>query len=174
MATQSPSLSTEFEFSDSQNELIGGLARKMGLVGLVMIFFGALQMLSGVTSLFASRNPARVLEAAEAAGVGAEQMDMLRQALAGGFWSSPITVSAIAYALAGLILLIVGVWTQQAAGGFAGIVRTKGQDISRLMNALGALSLKYGLMYYMILIAALVSLLSLVIALWQAWRGGPA
>ena len=80
----SPTASTgEFEFDDSQNQLIGSLARKMGLVGFVMIFFGMLQMFNGVSSLFISRNPERTLAAAEKAGMSADQLAVLKQALPG-------------------------------------------------------------------------------------------
>ena len=171
--SSSPTASTgEFEFNESQNQLIGSLARKMALVGFVMIFFGLLQMINGVTSLIMSRNPDRVIAAAQKAGMPEEQLGMLKQALSGGFWSSPITVSALAFALAGLLLFLVGLWTRQAAGGFAGIVLTKGKDISRLMDALGALHRKYGMIYSILLAAAIISLLSLVISLWHSWRGG--
>jgi hypothetical protein len=162
----------EFEFSDSQNQLIGSLARKMGLVGMVMLFFGLLQMFNGIASLFVSRNPDRVIAAAQKAGMQEEQLNILREAISGGFWSSPITVSALAIALAGLLLLLVGLWTQQAAAGFAGIVVTKGKDITRLMDALGALNRKYSLMYNILLVAAIITLASLVMGLWHAWRGG--
>jgi hypothetical protein len=171
--SSSPTVSSgEFEFNESQNQLIGGLARKMALVGFVMIFFGLLQMINGVTTLFMSRNPDRVVSAAQKAGMPEEQLATLKKALSGGFWSSPITVSAIAFALAGLLLFLVGLWTRQAAGGFAGIVLTKGKDVSRLMDALGALHRKYGLIYTVLLTAAILSLLSLVITLWHNWRGG--
>jgi hypothetical protein len=162
----------EFEFNDSQNQLIGSLARKMGLVGMVMLLFGLLQIFHGVTALFLSRNPDRVVAAAQKAGMQEEQLNVLRESLAGGFWSSPITVSALAFAAAGLLLLLVGVFTQQAAVGLAGIVQTKGQDISRLMDALGALHRKYGLMYNVLLVAAIITLTSLVMGLWHAWRDG--
>jgi hypothetical protein len=163
----------EFEFSQSHNETIGGLARKMFLVGLVMIFFGALQMINGVTSLIISRNPERMVEAAEKAGVPPEQMEALKRTMAGDFWASPLTTAAIASGVSGLLLLLVGVWTRQAAAGFSGIVRTQGQDISRLMDALGALNLKYGMIYYSILIAAILSLISLVVGFWQSAPAGP-
>ena len=55
--------------------------------------------------------------------------------------ASALTVSALAFAVAGLFLLLVGLWTRQAAGGFAAIVLTKGKDISRLMDALGGIPL---------------------------------
>jgi hypothetical protein len=162
----------EFEFNESQNQLISSLSRKMGLVGFVMIFFGLLQMINGVTALFISRNPDRVISAAQKAGMAEEQLSVLKQDLSGGFWSSPITISALAFALAGLFLFLVGLWTRQAAGGFAGIVLTKGKDISRLMDALGALHRKYGMIYSFLLAAAIISLLSLAISLWHSWRGG--
>jgi phosphatidylglycerophosphate synthase len=161
----------EFEFNESQNQLIGSLARKMGLVGFVMIFFGLLQLINGVTSLLLARNPERVIAAAQKAGVSEEQLGVLKEALSGGFWSSPVTISAIAFALAGLLLFLVGLWTRQAGVGLAGIVLTKGKDISRLMEALGALHQKYGLIYSVLWAAAVVSLMSLVVTLWQTWRG---
>lgn len=171
--SSSPNAATgEFEFNESQNQLIGSLARKMAMVGFVMMFFGLLQMLSGVSSMIMSRNPGRVISAAQKAGMPEDQLEVLNQALSGGFWASPITVSALAYALAGLFLFLVGLWTRQAAGGFAGIVLTKGKDISRLMDALGALHQKYGMIYSFLLAAAMISLLSLAFSLWHSWRGG--
>ncbi len=172
MSSSSPVSAGEFEFDDFQNQTIGSLARKMSLVGFVMIFFGMLQMINGVSTLIMVRKPERTIAAAEKAGMPAEQLEMLKKALAGGTATSPLAASAIAFAVAGLLLLLVGVWTRQAARGFAGIVLTRGKDVSRLMDALGALNRKYGLMYYMLLIAAIVSLLSLAISLWHSWRGG--
>lgn len=67
---------------------------------------------------------------------------------------------------------MVGLWTRQAAFGFGGIVQTEGHDISRLMEALGALHRKYELMYTVLLVAAIISLVSFVASLWHAWRGG--
>jgi hypothetical protein len=163
--------SGEYEFSDSQNQLIGSLARKMGLVGFVMTFFGLLQIFNGMTTLFLARSPDRVIAAAEKAGVSGEQLTALQQSLSGGFWSSPITASAIAFALAGLFVFLIGLWTRQASLGFAGIVLTKGKDISRLMDAIGSLHRKYGLMYSVLLAAAIVSFVSLMFTLWHSWRG---
>jgi hypothetical protein len=172
MSTSPDASTVEFEFNESQNKLIGSLARKMALVGLVMILFGLLQMFNGVTSMIMSRNPDRVLSAAQKAGMPEDQLGMLKQALSGGFWSSPIAVSALAFALAGLFLFLVGLWTRQAAGGLAGIVLTKGKDISRLMDVLGALHRKYGMIYSFLLAAAIISLLSFAFSIWHSWRGG--
>lgn len=172
MSTSSTTSTPEFEFDESQNKLIGGLAGKMGLVGFVMVFFGLLQMINGVATLFMSRSPDRVIAAAEKAGMSKEQLGTLKESLEGGFWSSPITASAVGFALAGLFLFLVGFWTRQAAVGFAGIALTKGKDISRLMDALGAMYRKYEMIYTLLLAAAIISLLSLAIGLWHSWRGG--
>jgi hypothetical protein len=162
----------QYEFNASQNQAIGTLARRMLLVGMVLILFGLFQMVNGLTSVVMSRSPERVIAAAENAGMSADQIEQLKLALAQGFWSSPFTISSLAFAVAGLLMLLVGVWTRQAAVGFAEIVRTEGNDITRLMDAVGALNMKYGMMYYMILIAAIMSLISLAIGLFHMFSGG--
>jgi hypothetical protein len=172
MSTTPVDSSGEFEFSESQNKLIGSLAGKMGLVGFVMVFFGLLQMINGVTTLFMTRSPDRVVLAAQSAGMSKEGLETLKKSLSGGFWSSPITAPAIGFIFAGLLLFLVGLWTRQAAAGFAGIVLTKGKDVSRLMDALGAMHQKYEMIYSILLAAAIISLLSLAISLWNSWRGG--
>jgi hypothetical protein len=136
-----------------------------------MVFFGILQIVNGVMTMFMARNPDRVIASAEKAGLPAEQLDKLREALSGGFWSSPVAVTAFSVAMAGLFLFLIGNWTRQAGIGFAGIVLTKGRDLARLMDALGALHRKYSLMYTMLVVAAILSFISLAAALWQHWRG---
>jgi hypothetical protein len=172
MSTDYAGPTGQYEFDESQNEVIGTLARRMGLVGIVLMIFGVLQIINGVSAMIISRNPQRMLESAEKAGMTADQLDVLQQATAGGFWSSPLTVSAIAFVVTGLLLLLIGAWTQMAAGNFARIVRTRGQDISRLMDGLGALNLMYGMIYYLVLIAAVITVVSLIISLVQSWGGG--
>jgi len=172
MAASPTDSTSEYEFGDAQNQLIGSLARKMALVGLVMVFFGLLQIFNGVASLFMSRNPDRIVAAAQKGGMPAEQLDLLKKAFEGGFWSSPITLSAVAFIVGGLFLFLLGLWTRQAAMGFAGIVLTKGKDISRLMDALGAMYRKYSMIYSFLLAAAIISLVTFGISLWHSWRGG--
>jgi len=69
MSMPTTSSSGEFEFNDSQNQLIGDLARKMALVGFVMLFFGLLQMINGISSLILSRNPDRMIAALKRHGM---------------------------------------------------------------------------------------------------------
>jgi hypothetical protein len=174
MATTPSSSSTgsEFEFSSSHNELIGDLARKMSLVGLVTIVFGVLQMINGIVAFIAGRNPDELVAAAREAGIAEEQLQQLQTALAGGDWLSPFVISTISFIIVGLILLLVGIWTRKASGGFAGIVRTQGRDISRLMDALDALRKQYSLIYYIIMLAVIVFLVGFGINLWKMSQGG--
>ncbi len=171
MSSAAPPPVPEYEFNDQQNALIGDLARKMGLVGFVFLLFGALQLANGLMTFIGGRSPDRVLAAARKAGLSAEQMQQLEIAVADGGWFTPFTAAAISFALAGFLLLLVGTWNQQAAGGFAGIVLTKGKDISRLMDALSALHKKYSLMYNIIMVFAIFSLISLGVSLFHWFKG---
>lgn len=171
METENAPAYGEYEFSDEQNRLLGSLARKMALVGLFVMLFGGLQLVNGVVSFFATRNPERMLAAAKEAGMPEANLQQLEKALTSAGWLSPIAASSFAFALAGLFMLLVGIWTQQAGAGFAGIVNTKGQDIRRLMDALGALHNKYSLMYTLLVTAAIFSLISLAFTLYHLWSG---
>jgi hypothetical protein len=162
----------EYEFSDQQNQLIGDLARKMGLVGFAVMLFGGLQMFNGVTTLFSARHPERMIAAAKAAGVSDDKIERLEKALTPEGRLSPIAASSIGFTFTGLLMLLVGMWTQQAAGSFAQIVTTKGQDIHRLMDALAALHKKYSLMYTLLWIAAIASLISLAFMVYHSVTGG--
>jgi hypothetical protein len=172
MASATLEPTAEYEFSESQNQLIGSLARKMRLVGFVMLLFGLLQLINGVLTLVMSRDPDRMIAAARQAGMAEEQVAALREAMAGGFWSSPLAVTATAMAFSGLFLFLIGLWTQQAGGGFSGIVQTRGRDIARLMDALQAQHRAYALMYTILMVAAILAVVSLAVTLWQSWGGG--
>lgn len=159
----------EYEFSSTQNQLIGDLARKMSLVGFVIMLFGGLQMFNGIMSLIAFRNPDRVIAVAKQSGMPEEKVKQLEQALTAEGWLSPAALAALAFGISGLFMVLVGLWTQQAAAGFAAIVRTKGQDIAQLMGALGAMHKKYQLMYTLIWVAVICSLISLAFSLYHMW-----
>lgn len=159
----------EYEFSPQQNQLIADLARKMGMVGFFILLFGGLQLINGVFSLISFRHPDKVVAAAKAAGANEEMVKKLEQALTADGLLSPAAIAAIAYAFSGFLVLLVGMWTQQAAAGFAGITRSQGHDISSLMAALSAMHKKYHLMYTILWIVAIVSLISLVMNLIHMW-----
>jgi hypothetical protein len=171
MSSATPPAMPEYEFSNEQNQVIGDLARKMSLVGFALMLFGILQIASGITTFIGGRNPQKILAAAKDAGVPAEQLAKLESSLTSGGLLTPFTVIAFSTILVGVLLLMVGAWNQQAANGFAGMVLSKGQDIARLMDALGALRKKYTLIYNMIMIFAIFSLISLVVSLIHWFKG---
>lgn len=171
MANEMSSGTTEYEFNPEQSRLIGNLARKMGMVGFVAMMFGVLQMVNGIVSFFSTMNPDKFVAAAKEAGLSDEMLQRLQHGLTSGGWLSPLTISSIAFALTGLFVFLIGLWTQQSAVGFAGVAATQGQDIRRLMGALGALHKKYTLMATILWIAALSALISLLFSLFQMWSG---
>ena len=46
MSTDYTGPTGQFEFNESQNEVIGTLARRMSLVGIVLMVFGVLQIMA--------------------------------------------------------------------------------------------------------------------------------
>jgi len=71
----------------------------------------------------------------------------------------------------GLMLLVVGVWTRSAAGGFQTIVDTQGSDIANLMGALNHLRRIYSLQRIVFVVALLVLVLLLQLTLLAMARG---
>jgi hypothetical protein len=65
---------------------------------------------------------------------------------------------ACSSAINGLLYLLLGVWTRSAGGSFKQIVRTRGSDISHLMEALSSLNKMYSLIYALIVIGVLLFL----------------
>lgn len=65
----------------------------------------------------------------------------------------------------GVILLITGIWTINAAKAFQLIVDTQGNDIENLMGALGQLRKLYTLQYWLFLIAVIFMAIGLIAAI---------
>lgn len=65
----------------------------------------------------------------------------------------------------GIIQLIIGIWTAKAATSFQLIVKTQGNDIENLMNALGELRKLYALQYWIFIIALVLVVVGIVAAL---------
>ena len=65
----------------------------------------------------------------------------------------------------GVILLITGIWTINAAKAFQLIVNTQGNDIENLMGALGQLRKLYTLQYWLFLIAIIFMAIALILTL---------
>jgi hypothetical protein len=45
---------TQFEFDETQNELVGDLAKKMSFVGLLLLFMGILNLIAGGITIFSN------------------------------------------------------------------------------------------------------------------------
>jgi hypothetical protein len=150
----------EYEFDSSQSAVIRDLAGKMGGVGFVFILFGMLQIAYGVAVWLSTRTPDRLAEAAARAGVPLERVS-----------PQAMMISAFAMALVGLVYFLVGLWTRQAATSFALVANTRGQDISRLMEAMASLNKMYALVYNLMLLGAVIILVSIGLNLYHAWQG---
>lgn len=66
--------------------------------------------------------------------------------------------------IGGIVYVIIGIWTQQAAKSFRLVVDTEGQDIQNMMGALGQLRKLYSLQYWVLLIALVFVVLGIVLA----------
>lgn len=65
----------------------------------------------------------------------------------------------------GVVYLLIGIWTLNAAKSFDKIVTTEGRDIENLMGALGELRKLYGLQYWLLMIAVVLFIIAIVAAI---------
>jgi hypothetical protein len=150
-----PRAGGSYEFTPAQNDLISGLASKMRLVGLVLAIFGVLNLLNAVlvqvafAQLTSDQVPVEVKE--QLGQLGQRE----RWVLTGYF------------AIAGLVLLMVGVWTRSAGGSFHKIVATTGRDVGHLMDGLGSLAKMYSLIATALIAGILAYLVLIVVRLVQ-------
>ncbi len=153
---------TRYEFTREQNELIGDLAGKMRLVGLIGVVLGILNLLSALLLLlfvFQDRLPADMLQRIP------EEVRKQMPPTA-YLWGYLLQVAAV-----GLIFLLLGVWTRSSASSFHQIVDTSGRDISHLMEALDSLRRMYALLYSLIVVTLLVFLVGLGLQLYHRFAG---
>ena len=115
---------SEYEFSRSQNELIGDLAHKMDFVATLLIILGVVALIAGILSV----------------------ISVLTQP------GSEVIIAALNSLIAGIFFLLIGTWTKNAASAFKQIVSTAGTDIENLMIALGELRKLYTLQYWLSLL----------------------
>lgn len=121
-----------YEFTSSQNELIGDLAKKMNFVGILMAISGVISLIAGILTLFAT------------------------------FSQGTFDFSSI---VNGVFLLLIGLWTRNAAQSFSRVVNTTGTDIENMMGALAELRKLYTLQYWLIIIVLIFLAIALLLAL---------
>ena len=151
------------EFTGEQNEVIGRLASKMSVVGLVSVVFGVLYLLSAVLLLaciFQDKMPADVVS---------KIPDDVRSKVPSTNYLWGVLIQTV---LAGVIFLMIGVWTRSSAASFQEIVSTTGRDISHLMNALSSLHKMYSLLYTLIIVTLIVALIAIGLQLYLRY-GNP-
>lgn len=159
----------EYEFDDQQSKVIQSLARRMGGVAFLIVALGAIQIAHGLfASYLGYRDPEKLASAAKAQ-LPPDQFEKFEKTLGGGGWS-PFVMTGLALAAMGLIHFLFGLWTSSAAGSFSAVANTRGKDISRLMDALGSLNRAFGMIYNLIMIAAVVFLGSLI---WSFFKQRP-
>ncbi len=130
--------SSEYEFNQKQNELLQDLAKKMNFVAILAIAGGILGMLAGLI----------VLLTASANATGDRSLDFSNL-------------------IQGIFLLLIGIWTRNAAIAFKRVVNTTGRDVENLLAALRELRKLYTLQYWLaivILVLLAIALVATVIA----------
>ncbi len=118
-----------YEFTEDDNKVVRGLARKLRLVSLVLIVLG---LLAGTLAGLEIKN-----------GAGDIGQDIMNN---------------LGMIITALLLLLFGIWFTSSASAFAKIAKTEGDDIGHLMSALGSLGSAFGLIYWAIVIAILAAI----------------
>jgi len=166
------STSAQYEFTEDQNKRIAGLAASMRFVGLLSVMFGVVALLItllAVLFIFRDRLPAGFREKAtdyyQKANAKLPE-DLQKQAEEYAIDKIPTNNNflvgvAIFCGVTGVFFLLQGVWTRSSAASFQKIVDTRGNDITNLMNAVGALRTMYGLLYLLLAAALLGGLVAI-------------
>jgi hypothetical protein len=142
MSAEAPG--NQFEFSQSQNRVIGDLASGLRIVGMLLFVFGVMTAVVLVTQL---------------SGVG---MD----------WR--FRGPALVMAATALIYLSLGWWFQKSSVSFNAVATTQGQDVTHLMTALDDLRKSFSLIRLLILIYGMIILVGLIAAAVAWYQRQPA
>lgn len=147
----------EYEFSPSQNDVFDALARRMRGVGVFLVVVAVLNFLVAglvVLAIYRTKLPEDYVKAVLEKASETTRTDLSAQ-LSKLPPEDHLWGIAISNGINGLLYLLLGVWTQSAAGSFKKIVTTRGGDINHLMEALSSLNKMYSLIYTLIVIGLL-------------------
>jgi hypothetical protein len=149
-AATPPSAGAGYEFTAEQNVVIRSLGSKMKLVGLILLIFGALNLINAFLAQI-------VFTQLDNEAIPAEVRDQLAQIGQRERWIITGYVTVV-----GIVFLCVGAWTRSAGDSFGQIVATTGNDIHHLMDGFKTLNKMYSLIAT-VLVAAILAYLVLVI-----------
>lgn len=154
----------QYEFNNDQNRIIGGLARRMNIVGTVTMVFAFFTLLvAGFTAFVSKRGlrdlPQDVLDKLNQAAPEAQNLLTGLNSQLQNYGETGWQV-ALTGLFQGLILLALAVFTKHAAKKFSLVVNTQGNDITHLMGALDAQRRLFGVMATLIVVAVLLVVVS--------------
>ena len=164
--------SAQYEFTEDQNKQIGSLAGSMRFVGFFSVIYGVVALLItllAVLFIFRDRLPAgfraKAADYYEKAKAKLPE-DLQKQAEEYAIDKIPTNNNflvgvAIFCGVTGVFFLLQGVWSRSSGASFRKIVDTRGNDITNLMNAVGALRTMYGLLYLLLAAALLGGLVAI-------------
>ncbi len=171
--------SRSYEFTQDQNELIGGLGGKMGFVGIFAIVLGVLNLIIAllvVSAIYSNRVPAEWKSKSaeyyakvrdqlpEDVRTQAEKYSLDRLPPNNQLWGVAINCLA-----GGIFYLLMGAWTRSAGDSFRKIAETRGADITHLMNGMGSLNAMYSLLYMLLMVVLLMGLIGLGLAVYSSF-----
>jgi hypothetical protein len=166
-----------YEFTEEQNQLIGSLADKMKFVGFFAILAGVINLIMAlllVAAIYQDRIPeewktktSEYLQQVrdklpENVRQQAEQYSLDRLPPNNQLWGITINTLAI-----GVFLLLLGAWTRSAGESFQKIVKTRGSDVSHLMDGMSSLHGMYSIFYWILVLLLLVGAISLGVVLYK-------
>ena len=73
--------------------------------------------------------------------------------------------------ISGIIILLIGFWTYTAASSFNRIVKTQGNDIENLMNALKELRKLYTLQFWLFIIVLIATIIAIIAIIASTFTG---
>ena len=139
---KSPTKFDAYEFDAKQNQTISELAAAMKWVAVPLIIIGVIYVVSTIVHLFRA------------------------------FQSFETFLLALMLALAAVLYLALGFWTNRSSNSFAEVVSTHGSDIGHLMEALDNLRKKYSLLSLFVKIYVVLLTIALIVGLVMGFTSG--
>jgi hypothetical protein len=164
---------TGYEFTTEQNKLIGDLAGKMRFVGLLAVLLGVVFILLTLLSIAAVYRDQIPAEWKTKTNEYLEKVPENLRAQAQKYTLDKLPTNdhlwgiALALGSSGLFYLLMGIWTNSAAGSFRKIVTTQGSDVQHLMSGLGSLQQMYSLLYMLLVLVLLGGLAALALTVYK-------